>query len=506
MNTYSNEFKSEKQMSKLQNKNEILELFFDSQIDRFLNFLFSIGIVNSSSIKDFINIYHKNKTLFLQSQSKRINLSYNSILNYEKLNIKEMIQNCFFEYISRLDHSSLQTLSFDVTSKFFEDLILKKRNSIKRIVNVKGKENDKIILKYFKKWKENIKKKWKTQDKYENLMTSNEMREVESLKNCTFMPKVNKSNKHLKDFIRNQVSDIYTKLYTDYEKIKYKREIKLDEKNRKEENLLKSTPSVLNSNSSFNYMQNSIRYGSKSFNERQEEYIISKIKSKEKIMKNTEEEYSLSHPFKPNIIKTDNSIEYSLPVYERLYSDHKRRKDNSVYKKNQQDKEFQMNLNYKNSNKKVNIDKLEDLYYDFKRRELKKKELEKSIMKDDGITFEPRIHTSYVKPTSDSSLLMLDFYSRNQLMIENKKKRQNENINVKNIKHHLVKEEEIMNDIEERLYNPGVYKQLTRQNLKENQFSKIRPYTEVLTKDIFKNLQEVSKQTIISNQENKVNS
>lgn len=126
MNTYSNEFKSEKQMSKLQNKNEILELFFDSQIDRFLNFLFSIGIVNSSSIKDFINIYHKNKTLFLQSQSKRINLSYNSILNYEKLNIKEMIQNCFFEYISRLDHSSLQTLSFDVTSKFFEDLILKK--------------------------------------------------------------------------------------------------------------------------------------------------------------------------------------------------------------------------------------------------------------------------------------------------------------------------------------------------------------------------------------------
>ena len=180
--------------------------------------------------------------------------------------------------------------------------------------------------------------------------------------------------------------DTFTRLYTEHAKLKTKKDLKKDEFNRKEDNQLKQIPSILNTNVSLSIQQN-INILSKSFIERQEDYESLKNQKKQKIQKSNDEVENELFTFSPMVNKS--CIEYAYPAYERLYCDSKRRIDCNNQRQLQYEEEI-VSKAKGDKNKKVNMEKLENLYYDYKRKQIKQRELIKSVEKDEGVTFKPK--------------------------------------------------------------------------------------------------------------------
>lgn len=123
--------------------------------------------------------------------------------------------------------------------------------------------------------------------------------------------------------------------------------------------------------------------------------------------------------------------------------------------------------------KQLDHQRLEKLYYDFKKNQMKKKDLQKNVEKEEGITFKPKLTETNYNPKDN-------FIERNEKFLDNKRinieimRKMESEMGKSNIKYSQTEVESVVKSIEERLYRPAVQKQLKKGNLQENQFSKLK--------------------------------
>lgn len=123
--------------------------------------------------------------------------------------------------------------------------------------------------------------------------------------------------------------------------------------------------------------------------------------------------------------------------------------------------------------KQLDHQRLEKLYYDFKKNQMKKKDLLKYVEKEEGITFKPKLTETNYNPKDN-------FIERNEKFLDNKRinieimRKMETEMGKSNIKYSQTEVESAVKSIEERLYKPAVQKQLKKGNLIENQFSKMK--------------------------------
>lgn len=123
--------------------------------------------------------------------------------------------------------------------------------------------------------------------------------------------------------------------------------------------------------------------------------------------------------------------------------------------------------------KKPDLQRLENLYIDYKKQQIKKRQLKTNFEKDQGITFKPKllIDENYVPKNG--------FYERNDLLLAERKlnaeflRKMDLQVGRKDqVAYSPEQREEINRSIQERLYKPAVEKLLNKANLKSNQFTK----------------------------------
>lgn len=295
----------------------------DEKINQFINFLFSIGLINAHSSKELFIIYNKNKLLNPESSIINSNSSLllpskrSSELNYS---LKDLMQTILFEFLLKQDASSMQTIAFDIVQKYTESTFMTRTKASKKLYNVYFKYNVILRKKYLNLWKINMKKRWKTATKSPyNILSTEAKKEHDSLMSCTFKPKINKSSRSLNKY--KSVSGYtnnnpFSRLYLDHEIYKNKRDLKKEEMLKKESKLLRSTPKLMSSCISSNYNYNNALL-SKSFNERLEVFENKKNKNKDRILRDSEELENMLFTFTPSINKSSLTID--IPAHNRLY-------------------------------------------------------------------------------------------------------------------------------------------------------------------------------------------
>lgn len=490
----------------------------NQDLNNFLKYLYSIGIINQSAIKDIIN--H-----IIQIQNNE---------NYEKLDFVKFSHIVLTEYLKSLDLSLIHLISSDIINNYISKhcsyshsdcyndnvTILENKRKVKNLFYIYSKrKNFNLLKQFFFHWKnkrntqknkkihcyqedfqyindyqlnkvednkENKENKSKNQkENTENtknikenkqILTTQERQEIEEYKNCTFQPKINKKSKTISRFYNkdetteehsninkniNSIDSTFNRLYLDYDRIIKNRNIKKQEIDNRENMLLKSTPSILNSSFSNKIIKN-LDYLSKSFIDRQEEYIVKRQKTIQKVRNDSEELDNQVFTFNPIINDFSSKIEYAYPVYDRLYNDNKRRIENANIVQINYEKDIRNKSKSRKNEKdnRVNHNKIEELYQDYKVREIKKKTLLNTINKEDGITFTPKLNQN--SRFNNKPLLAIDFYKRNEILLQNKKefiyymkKLEEEEIDEGRRLFPKEKREKIEKEVVERLYKPS---------------------------------------------------
>ena len=318
----------------------------DKTIKDFVNHLFELGIINTSSVREVLSIYNKHKLLnsttdnnintmnnmnnsmssfktpYSQSgRSVDISNHINSINNLNYINpviCKDLQQTILYEFLTKQDSNSLNQMASDIVNKYSENNQLDKTKSAKKhfIYYLRFFKQKQIY--YFTKWRRNIYKKWKIKER--EVMTTSQIKEHNAILHCTFKPRINpKSASRVKTKNREET---FNRLFNDYERYNTKKAIKKLQKDRKDSELLRNVPDVMslsNNNMNTSYNTNNMNSNMQmTFFERQEEYSKSKLKRRENLVKETEEEESRVYTFTPNITSM-NKLEINSPAHVRLY-------------------------------------------------------------------------------------------------------------------------------------------------------------------------------------------
>lgn len=132
--------------------------------------------------------------------------------------------------------------------------------------------------------------------------------------------------------------------------------------------------------------------------------------------------------------------------------------------------------------KKVDINKLESLYVDYKRHKLMQKKLKQKVELEEGVTFKPQLYSNNFTPQHN-------FYERQDLLLATKKTNaeilkqqemkeyERESKYKRQVNYSPEERKEITNNIVSRLYKPAVQKLLLKGDKRENQFSKRKYYS-----------------------------
>ena len=145
------------------------------------------------------------------------------------------------------------------------------------------------------------------------LETSSMRKENEQLKQCTFQPKINRSNPAFLSNKANMSSNklnppaAHERLYSEHEKNKRRKMFKEIEHDKKESQMVSFSPDMsLNSNKAYSYVNNT------NFQDRQNNFSKSKGKNMEKIVKEIEKEINGKYTFSPKILKNSKYLSNKL--------------------------------------------------------------------------------------------------------------------------------------------------------------------------------------------------
>jgi len=473
---------------------------------KFFEYLINIGLINKESFSNLVlnyynkrsnnNFEHKMNLLLLNffdnlTKEEKDYMSLNLVKNFlqyelnKKINKLEIVFMIIKEKISTIKLKSLFKLRFfslmneykDIkTIQYYENI----NNKIKRYRNVPEELDNfmtmkidsrrvrkKIIInkshkkklknisshnestaRKYDSTKESIGPYKKNNKNYSERLSSISQKEQQELKECTFSPKINEyiinrnnNNKTInnKESKEKMLSELFNKLHND--KILYKNKIKYSkekyEKIFKEENTFRPK---INYNNSFT---KKLSKENKTFEERQKIYLEKKVKNRENIKKELDDNFSKLCSFIPEVNLSNSKINndphtelknseiimdyYSSRTIEkgiskhqspfiRLYEESKNRNLRQI----KREKEYKnliddmANISCKKEINNVNYEKLNELYLYDKKNDIIKKTRQK-VENEEGSTFKP-----YIYINNSSKNITSGFYERNEKFIKDK--------------------------------------------------------------------------------------
>jgi hypothetical protein len=424
---------------------------------------------NSFSLDDFIikNLNHNENRIYGRNNNKQKNYISNikSMYNYNTINISS--------YNTKNKSKNLINQTKQKT----------KRNSYKNYNN----QNNFRKRSYPDKELYNASKTPtnKNMNKKGHVLTSLEEKEMEELKECTFKPKINKSDKsrynHTPEYRQSssllsqrRFQSTFDKLYHDNEIYKLSKEMKTID----HEYLLgKKSSFIPKVSNNFNFRKSFTKYD-QNFQERQKEYLFNKNKKNEELKRKKDSDCEIMCSFNPRI--TNDKGQYyqvrkkeknlSVPVFKRLYDDCKQRKNLREQQEKENINKFH-ELSNKLNKKKVDNNLINRLHENNKEDVINK--IREKVDKEKGITFKPNIEQNdYIKNVGST------FEERNKKLLFNKKQavedekmRQEEYIknNYGNKNFSKDTRTQIINNIIKRLYiNPkNVEQKENEENVKD---------------------------------------
>ena len=424
---------------------------------------------NSFSLDDFIikNLNHNENRIYGRNNNKQKNYISNikSMYNYNTINISSY---------------NTKNKSKNLINQTKQN---KKRNSYKNYNN----QNNFRKRSYPDKELYNTSKTPtnKNMNKKGHVLTSLEEKEMEELKECTFKPKINKSDKsrynHTPEYRQSssllsqrRFQSTFDKLYHDNEIYKLSKEMKTID----HEYLLgKKSSFIPKVSNNFNFRKSFTKYD-QNFQERQKEYLFNKNKKNEELKRKKDSDCEIMCSFNPRI--TNDKGQYyqvrkkeknlSVPVFKRLYDDCKQRKNLREQQEKENINKFH-ELSNKLNKKKVDNNLINRLHENNKEDVINK--IREKVDKEKGITFKPNIEQNdYIKNVGST------FEERNKKLLFNKKQaledekmRQEEYIKNNYGNKNFTKETrtQIINNIIKRLYiNPkNVEQKENEENVKD---------------------------------------
>ena len=209
--------------------------------------------------------------------------------------------------------------------------------------------------------------------------TTEYLNEQKELKNCTFKPKINKTPiLTIKTDKINNIKRI-EKLYLDNQR-------KLNK--RTESILIRDNKLSREATFQPNFVSTSVKKLKKNFGLRMQKFNKIKEEKKKKLMKSIETDYNSIYTFSPKLNKSYNinnnkAIKnLKIPAYERLYNKGKYPK-RKINKTTIEQKSATIN------NKSVDYQKIHNLYEQYKLLKQKRKNEQKILDKERGLTFNP---------------------------------------------------------------------------------------------------------------------
>lgn len=124
--------------------------------------------------------------------------------------------------------------------------------------------------------------------------------------------------------------------------------------------------------------------------------------------------------------------------------------------------------------KKVDQQRLQNMYIEYKKQQIKRKLLKEKVENEEGTTFKPKLLIDETYQPKHN------FYERNELLLTEKKlhsqdllrKLERSETEQSRVHYSPEQREAIRENINQRLYRPAVEKLLAKGNLKENQFTR----------------------------------
>jgi hypothetical protein len=456
---------------------------------------------------------------------------------------KELLSSALVQFMNNLNDDEKQSLGLNIFNKYFENKSIeqgKKARSLLFIYSrLKANDRNGLLKEKYYQWKRlsfeinlshllmskssgingshvNGINKSKTKINRVNTKEGNGnekswiKKEKEELAECTFKPQINENYEAI-----HRPNEIYESLYTDHERYKNKKNIRKLEIEKRESLGYSFNPDTSLTNIKNN---NLLKYSNKSenqsrsliksnFYERQQQYIQMKSKSRDRIKKELEEDEVNLCTFSPQILK--KKYDDYLPFQVRLHEDnmqrekkhaeaekHKIERNNSKPNLTSNDKNVNSGGNINSlassNNNKIDIKKIEELYNDYKRFNMKKREMQREIDKERGITFKPEIYKN------DKFTPKLNFNERNNKLLDDKKKFltafnkiYEENLKkgtlIDSSKKHLPEEvSEITQRVIERLYEKGREKVANRNSVDSINEREKMYYERILRQDHIK--------------------
>ena len=299
--------------------------------------------------------------------------------------------------------------------------------------------------------------------------TTEFLKEQEEIKNCTFKPNINKTNKTpiltIKTEKINNKKRI-EKLYLDNQR-------KLDK--RTESILLRDNRISRENTFQPKFVSISVKKLKKNFSLRMQKFNRIKEEKKQKLIKSIETDYNSIYTFSPKLNKNPNQKDNNskieskkIPAYERLYNKNKylKRKANEEIK--------EQKSSSLNNNKSVDFQKIQKLYEEYKLQKQKRKKEQKLIDKERGLTFNPLL----INGNKYLDKIVPGFFEREKKFVEE----HNNHINA--YRNFLNKEKEkyfkrysedkkiIVKNVVNRLYNEEMKKNINIINRNKNYYNK----------------------------------
>ena len=469
--------------------------------------------INNNDI--IVNIKHSNNNSINLTRNHQYNL--NSLNNGKLIDYSKSNHN---KTTSKIDNTRSYTFTNDyspykikeakdkekrVNYNIYKNEIGKDTQLFNKKINLNTKSKNKISLK-LKAHFEYLGKLSKSKKDHKLIpeKTTEYIKEQEEIKNnCTFKPKINKYKTPKSTLNKIQYNNMVRtdQLYLDNQKRMAKRtaDILIRDNKISKENTFQPK-----------FVSSSVKKIKKNFSLRLYNFNKLKEENMNKILNTIETDYNSICTFSPKLnLSYNNKINYNtntcnnsnsnnikIPAYQRLYNDNKEKLIRQEERKNQamedillkannplilnkislniNDSNVNNNSNNINISKSVDYQKIEELYNDYKKKQIKLREKRQFIDNEKGITFNPLL----INGEKYLDKIDPNFFEREKKFVENQRN------HIEAYQNYLDKEKEkyfkkfsedkktIIKNVVDRLYKDGLEKTLMKNNTKPNIFSK----------------------------------
>ena len=484
---YSYNNYSPQNKNKINNNDIIVNIKYsnNNSINLTRNHQYNLNSLNNGKLMDYSKSNH-NKTTSKIDNTR----SYTFTNDYSPLKIKESKNK-----EKRLNYNIYKN---EILSGKDIQLFNKKNN-----FNTKNKNKISLKLKAHFEYLGKLSKS-KKDHKLIPEKTTEYIKEQEEIKNnCTFKPKINKYKTPKSTLKKIQYNNMIRteQLYLDNQKRMAKKTANIIIRDNKisKENTFQPK-----------FVSSSVKKIKKNFSLRQYNFNKLKEENMNKILNTIETDYNSLCTFSPKLnLSYNNKINYNrntcnnsnsnnikIPAYQRLYNDNKEKIIRQEERKNQvmedillkannplilnkislniNDSNVNSNSNNINISKSVDYQKIEELYKDYKKKQIKLRQKRQVIDNEKGITFNPLL----INGEKYLDKIDPNFFEREKKFVENQRN------HIEAYQNYLDKEKEkyfkkfsedkktIIKNVVDRLYKDGLEKTLMKNNTKPNIFSK----------------------------------